>query len=59
MESRTVILGLALVVILLGGAATIADLVRNGPTALAAASLLVLALLASGVVGALRHPEDR
>lgn len=53
------ILGLALVVILLGGAATIADLVRNGPTALAAASLLVLALLASGVVGALRHPEDR
>ena len=53
------ILGAALAVIAFGCGATIQDLVRNGPTLLSLASLLVLAMFAFGIVGALRHPGDR
>jgi hypothetical protein len=58
-RARTVILGAALAVIAFGCGATIQDLVRNGPTLLSLASLLVLAMFAFGIVGALRHPEDQ
>jgi hypothetical protein len=59
MRSRTLILGAALALIAFGCGATIQDLVRNGPTLLMLASLLVLAMLGFGIVGALRHPEDQ
>jgi hypothetical protein len=58
MRHRTAILGAALAFIFFGCAATISDVVRNGPTLLAVASLLVLAMFAFGIVGALRHPGD-
>jgi hypothetical protein len=56
MHARTAILGAALVLIAFGAEATVSDLVRNGPTLLALVSLLVLAMLSFGIVGALRHP---
>ena len=59
MTSRNLILGAALLVIVFGTIATVSDVVRNGPTPLAVASLLVLAMFAFGIVGALRHPGDR
>ncbi len=59
MRARPVILGAALAVIAFGCGATIQDLVRNGPTLLSLASLLVLAMFAFGIVGALRHPPHR
>lgn len=59
MRARTLILGAALALIAFGCGATIQDLIRNGPTLLMLASLLVLAMFAFGIVGALRHPEDR
>ena len=58
MRARTLILGAALLVIAFGTVATVSDVVRNGPTPLALVSLLVLAMFAFGIVGALRHPED-
>jgi succinate dehydrogenase hydrophobic anchor subunit len=58
LTSRNVILGLVLAVIVFGLGATISDVIRNGPTPLALVSLLVLAMFAFGIVGALRHPED-
>lgn len=58
MSARTLILGAALLVLVFGAGATLSDVIRNGPTPLALVSLLVLALFAFGVVGALRHPED-
>ena len=58
MTSRNLILGAALLVIAFGTVATVSDVIRNGPTPLAVASLLVLAMFAFGIVGALRHPED-
>ena len=59
MRPRSLILGAALALIAFGCGATIQDLIRNGPTLLMLASLLVLAMLAFGIVGALRHPEDQ
>ena len=59
MSSRSLILGAALALIAFGCGATIQDLIRNGPTLLSLASLLVLAMFAFGIVGALRHPEDQ
>ena len=59
MRPRTLILGAALALIAFGCGATIQDLIRNGPTLLMLASLLVLAMFAFGIVGALRHPEDQ
>jgi hypothetical protein len=53
---RAAILVAALAMILGLGAAVIVDLVRTGPTPLGLATVLVVALFAFGVVGALRHP---
>ncbi|MTD45311.1 hypothetical protein GKE82_13700 [Conexibacter sp. W3-3-2] len=57
-EHRTV-LGLALAFTLLLGVFTIADLVDTGPTPLSLVSLIVLAMFAFGIIGALRQPPDR
>lgn len=57
--SRTVILAIALGFIAVLGGLTLVVLVRNGPDVLTVASLLVLAMFAFGVVGALRHPPRR
>jgi len=50
------ILALALFFIALLAALTLTVLVREGPDILTVASLLVLAMLGFGIVGALRHP---
>ena len=50
------ILGAALAMIALLGLLTILVVVRNGPDPLTIFSLLVLALFAFGIVGALLHP---
>jgi hypothetical protein len=39
-------------------ALTVYVMARNGPDVLTALSVLVLAMFAFGVVGALRHPPD-
>jgi hypothetical protein len=56
METRTVILAIALVFIGLLAYLTVRVLIVHGPDVLTALSLLVLALLGFGVVGALRNP---
>ena len=53
---RTTILVAALAFIALLAGLTIAVTVREGPDVLTVASLLVLAMFAFGIVGALRHP---
>lgn len=53
---RTAILVGTLAMIAILGGLTIAVAVRNGPDPLTALSLLVLALLGFGVLGALREP---
>jgi len=60
MDRRTVILVVALVFIGLFAGLTIDALVRRGTAVLVPGvlSLLVLALFAFGIVGALRHPPD-
>ena len=60
METRTLILRVALVFIVLFAALTVDALIRRGTAVLipAVLSLLVLALFAFGIVGALRHPPD-
>ncbi len=50
------ILAAALAFIALLGGLTIAVLVEHGPDILTVGSLLVLAMLAFGIVGALRNP---
>ena len=52
------ILAAALAFIALLGGLTIAVAVEHGPDILTVASLLVLAMFAFGIVGALRHPPD-
>ena len=52
------ILASALAFIALLGGLTIAVAVEHGPDILTLASLLVLAMFAFGIVGALRHPPD-
>ena len=59
MQSRNVILVAALAFIGVLAALTVVVAVRNGPDILTVASLLVLAMLASGIVGALRHPPHQ
>ena len=59
MQSRNAILGAALAFIAILAGLTVLVAVRNGPDVLTAASLLVLAMIGSGVVGALRHPPDQ
>jgi hypothetical protein len=60
MQTRTFILWVALVFIVLFAALTVDALIRRGTAALVPGvlSLLVLALFAFGIVGALRHPPD-
>ena len=60
MATRTVILSVALVFIVLFAAGTVDALIRRGTAVLVPGvlSLLVLALFASGIVGALRYPPD-
>jgi hypothetical protein len=60
METRTVILRVALVFIVLFAGLTVDALIRRGTAVLipGVLSLLVLALFAFGIVGALRHPPD-
>jgi hypothetical protein len=60
METRRVILVVALVFIGAFAALTIDALIRGGTAALVPGvlSLLVLALFGFGIVGALRHPPD-
>ena len=52
------ILVAALAFITLLGGLTVAVAVEHGPDILTLASLLVLAMFAFGIVGALRHPPD-
>ena len=56
--SRKVVLGAGLVFLAFLLAATVIDLVRSGPTLLGLVSILVLGLLGSGVLGALREDLD-
>ncbi len=53
---RTVALVAALVMIAVLGGLTVIVAVRHGPDPLTVLSLLVLALLGFGILGALRHP---
>jgi VIT1/CCC1 family predicted Fe2+/Mn2+ transporter len=55
---RQPILAVVLVFIVVLAAGTINALVEGGPDILTVLSLLVLAMFAFGIVGALRHPPD-
>jgi VIT1/CCC1 family predicted Fe2+/Mn2+ transporter len=55
---REPILVIVLVFIVTLAAGTIHALVEGGPDILTVLSLLVLAMFAFGIVGALRHPPD-
>jgi hypothetical protein len=55
---RNTILVLALAFIALLGGLTIAVAIENGPDVLTVASILVLAMFAFGIVGALGHPPE-
>ena len=59
MGSRDAVLGIVLVTILLFASLTIDVIVRTGLGVLEFVSLVVLALFALGVVGALRNPPDK
>jgi hypothetical protein len=58
MRARTVILGATLLFIGILASLTVAVVVRSGISVLTIVSLLVLAMLASGALGALRHPPE-
>lgn len=58
METRSIVLGVVLVFVVGLGALTIEVAISDGVDVLTALSVLVLALLGFGVVGALRHPPD-
>jgi hypothetical protein len=55
---REAILGVTLAFIALLAGLTVYVLAREGPDVLTVFSILVLALLGFGVLGALRHPPD-
>jgi hypothetical protein len=58
-QTRIIVLGAALAFIAILAALTVVVAVRNGPDLLTVVSLLVLAMFAFGVVGALRHPPHQ
>ncbi len=60
MATRTIVLSVALVFIVVFAGLTIEALIRRGTAVLVPGvlSLLVLALFAFGIVGALRHPPN-
>lgn len=53
---RQIVLGIALLFIALLATLTALDIIHNGINALDAVAVLILALFATGIVGALRHP---
>ncbi len=53
------ILAAALAFIVLLAGLTLAVAIEHGPDILTVGSLLVLAMLAFGILGALRHPDDQ
>lgn len=55
---RTVVLVLALAMIGLLAYGTLSDAASNGVSILTVLSVIVLAMFAFGIVGALREPED-
>ncbi len=55
---RTAVFASVLAFIALLAALTISVAIETGPDVLTVASLLVLAMFAFGIVGALRHPDD-
>jgi hypothetical protein len=57
--TRNLILAAALAFIVVLGALTVSTLIQNGPDVLTLASILVLAMFAFGIVGALRHPPPQ
>ena len=58
METRNIVLAVVLIFILGLGGLTVQVAIDSGFSVLVAASLLVLAMLGFGIVGALRHPPD-
>ena len=58
MEARNIVLAVVLVFIVGLGGLTVQVAIDDGFTVLVAASLLVLAMLGFGIVGALRHPPE-
>jgi hypothetical protein len=58
MSTRTAVLAIVLAFTATLSALTVYVMARSGPDVLTALSLLVLAMFAFGVVGALRHPPD-
>jgi hypothetical protein len=53
---RQLVLVVAALFIALLATLTVLDIVHNGINALDAVAILILALLATGILGALRHP---
>lgn len=58
MRPARLILAVALVFIAVLGALTVTTVVRTGPDILTLVSLVVLAMLGVGIVGAIRHPPE-
>lgn len=58
MQTRNVILIVVLVLIAGLAFSTIADLVKNGVTGLAVVTIVILAVIGFGVVGALTEKND-
>lgn len=56
--SRQAALGASLVMIGLLAVLTVADAANNGVSILTVVSVIVLAMFAFGIVGALRHPPE-
>lgn len=57
--TRLVVLGITLLFLVFFAFLTVSVIARNGFTVASGLSLLVLALFAVGIVGALRHPPSR
>ena len=58
MDTRQIVLGVVLVFTLALAGLTVEVAVSEGVSILTVLSLLVLALFAFGILGALRHPPD-
>ncbi len=58
MRPARLILAAALLFIAVLAALTVTTVVRTGPDILTLLSLLVLAMLGFGIVGAIRHPPE-
>lgn len=58
MDTRRIVLLVALVATVAFGYLTVAVAVKDGVTVLVVISFVVLALFAFGIIGALRHPPE-